>query len=660
MPRRLSAVMFTDVVGYTALMQDDEEAARVIRLRHREALEAAITAHGGELVQYLGDGSLSTFPSAVRAVSAAVEVQQALGEDVPLRIGIHQGEIAFDDQGIYGDSVNVASRVMGLGTAGSVLVSEKAQDELKNQRDFSTASLGRFELKNVKHPMAVHAVRQEGLDVPTREDLLAQGGGSGRASAGAEVLRSAPATAGDSKCVAVLPLQNIGGDPENDFFADGLTEDIIAHLSHVEELRVISRTSVMRFKQTTASLGEIAAALNVGSVLEGSVRRAGERLRVVVQLIDARTDEHLWAETYDREMKDVFAIQSEIALNVADALRASLSPVEEAGIRQRPTESMDAHDLYLLGKHHWWSFREEPWRKAKGYFEHALALDADYAPAHAGLALTYLVGGGGGMTVLPMAEAMPKAKAAALKAISLDPRLGEGYGTLALVHAWFEWDCARAEEMGRKGVEVEPSSSIAWGGYAYALAMAGKSAESVEAGRRFAELDPLAALAQQNLAGHLFNAGRADEARLRAQRSLELDPSWQFARTLLADIALWQGDPAEALALIEPLLGAAEESSYIAVSVGAVLSRAGKAEQFREVVGRLESWAEEGRASWVGAAVPYIWSGDHARALDLLEKVPDQRPPPNNWPAFLGFWALLDPVRDDPRFQEVLRKMGLA
>ena len=171
--RRLSAVMFTDVVGYTALMQEDEEAARVVRLRHREALEAAIAAHGGELVQYLGDGSLNTFPSVVGAVSAAVEVQQALREDVPLRIGVHQGEIAFDAQGIYGDSVNIAARVMGLGTAGSVLVSEKVHDELKNQRDFSTASLGQFGLKNIKHPLVLYAVEGTGLAVPTRDDVLA-------------------------------------------------------------------------------------------------------------------------------------------------------------------------------------------------------------------------------------------------------------------------------------------------------------------------------------------------------------------------------------------------------------------------------------------------------------------------------------------------------
>lgn len=173
LPRRLSAVMFTDVVGYTALMQEDEEAARIVRVRHRHALEAAIARHGGELVQYLGDGSLSTFPSTVRAVSAAVEIQQTLADDVPLRIGINQGEIAFDEQGIYGDCVNIAARVMGLGIAGSVIVSEKAHDELKNQRDYSTSTLGRFDLRNVRHPLEIHAIANEGLEVPTRGDLLA-------------------------------------------------------------------------------------------------------------------------------------------------------------------------------------------------------------------------------------------------------------------------------------------------------------------------------------------------------------------------------------------------------------------------------------------------------------------------------------------------------
>ena len=172
LPRRLTAVMFTDVVGYTAMMQEDEEAARVVRLLHGEALEAAIAAHGGELVQYLGDGSLSTFPSAVRAVSAGIEVQRALRDSVPLRVGVHEGEVAFDDQGIYGDSVNVASRVMGLGIAGSVLVSDKVNDELKNQKNLSTTSLGQFPLKNVKHPPTIYAINSEGIALPTREDLF--------------------------------------------------------------------------------------------------------------------------------------------------------------------------------------------------------------------------------------------------------------------------------------------------------------------------------------------------------------------------------------------------------------------------------------------------------------------------------------------------------
>ena len=457
-----------------------------------------------------------------------------------------------------------------------------------------------------------------------------------------------------------MPLQNIGGDPENEFFSDGLTEDIIAHLSHVDGLRVISRTSVMPFKQTTASLGEIAAALNVGTVLEGSVRRAGERLRVVVQLIDARSDQHLWAETYDRELDDVFAIQSEIALKVADALRASLSPEQEVRIRRRPTESIAAHDLYLLAKHDWYSFTKEGLLRAKERLEGALELDPNHAPAHAGLAHVYLIGGRGGVDAFPMAEAREKARAAAHRAISLDGGLGLAYSTLSMIHAWFDWEWDKAIEVGRMGVEAEPNSSGAWGGYAWVLAPAGKLEESIEAGRQFLALDPLEPVAHHNQAARLFSAHRTDEALPLIHRCLELDSDFTWGRTLLADITLWQGDPQGAVAMLEPLFDQAEESGDVAPSVGAALGAAGRVKEFSRVASRLESWAEAGRESFVQAAIPYIWSGDHDHALELLEKVPDQRPPPTSWPANLRMYPLFDPIREDPRFQEVLRKMGLV
>jgi tetratricopeptide (TPR) repeat protein len=289
----------------------------------------------------------------------------------------------------------------------------------------------------------------------------------------------------------------------------------------------------MRFKRAPQGTREIAAALRVGSILEGSVRRAGDRRRVVVQLIDVGTDSHVWSETYDRELDDVFAIQTEIALSVTSALSATLTAGEEARIRRRTTRSLRTHDLYYLGRHHWWSFSDDGLLSAKDNFERAIELDPLYAPAHSGLALTYLVAGRGGAALFSMAEAMPKAKAAAQKAISIDPGLGDADRTLAMVHAWFEWDWLKAEKVGREGVRVEPNSSIAWGGLAYALEHVGRAEEAVQASERFLGLDPLAALANHNHGLHLFHARRAEEARSYAQRATELDPSFPFGRTLL-------------------------------------------------------------------------------------------------------------------------------
>ena len=513
-PRRLSAVMFTDVVGYTSIMQEDEEAARLVRLRHRQALAAAIAGHGGELVQYLGDGSLSTFPSAVRAVSAAVEVQRALREDVPLRIGIHQGEIAFDEQGIYGDSVNVAARVMGVGTPGSVLVSEKAHDELKNQRGFSTAPLGHFDLKNVRYPMLVHAVREEGLDVPTRE----------------EVLRLLPDTSADTKSVAVLPLQNIGGEPENEFFSDGLTEDIIAHLSHVEELKVVSRTSVMRYKDTTDGLRDIAAALNVGTVLEGSVRRAGNRLRVVVQLIDARSDLHLWAETFDRDLEDVFAIQSEIALNVAGALRASLSPEKEART-QRHSNNLEAYDAYLLAAFHWNKHTFDCYYLALRSFERAVELDPAYARAHAGIASCYFWLGF--LESMPPSEAYPKVKASASRALEIDDTIAEAHTYLGSALSTYEWDWDGAELEFKRGIELDPDSVVARQGYAVYLLNLGRTQEALDQTTAALAIDSLWVKGYQDMGFILTLEGKYAEAIDQFEKALELDPGFPTTHVCL-------------------------------------------------------------------------------------------------------------------------------
>ena len=653
-PRRLSAVMFTDVVGYTAIMQEDEEAARVVRLRHREALEAAIAAHGGELVQYLGDGSLSTFPSAVRAVSAAVEVQQALRGDVPLRIGIHQGEIAFDDQGIYGDSVNVASRVMGVGTPGSVLVSEKAHDELKNQRDFSTAPLGHFDLKNVRYPMLVHAVRQEGLEVPTREEVLAQGKGSGRISAGPKVLRSLPDTLADAKSVAVLPLQNIGGDPENEFFSDGLTEDIIAHLSHVEELQVVSRTSVMRYKDTTDGLRDIAAALNVGTVLEGSVRRAGDRLRVVVQLIDARSDLHLWAETFDRDLEDVFAIQSEIALNVAGALRASLGPEKEART-QRHSSNLEAYDAYLLGAFHWNKHTFDCYHLALRSFEWAVELDPAYARAHAGIASCYFWLGF--LESMPPSEAYPKVKASASRALEIDDTIAEAHTYLGSALMTYEWDWDGAELEFKRGIELDPNSVVARQGYAVYLLNLGRTQEALDQTAAALAIDSLWVKGYQDLGFILTLEGKYAEAIDQLDKALELDPGFPVTHVCFGFALVNSRRFTEAIAAFTKSVEFGGGGPFFRASLAFALGFSGQPEAAQTILDELVAQREQTYVQAALIAWIHIGMGEYDAAFDWLEKALEEHSALLISVPSFGFW---DPIRSDERFTQLLDKMGLA
>src|SRR5919108_913210 len=321
--RRLSAIMFTDMVGYTALMQEDEARARRDRDRQRTVLDRHIQRHGGRILQFYGDGALSVFDSAIEAVASAVNIQRELRQEprVPLRVGIHTGDVAYDDDGVFGDGVNVAARIQSLGTSGSVLVSEKVYDEIKNQRHLGAVSLGEFNLKNVQRPLEVFAIVAEGLTLPQPEALP----GPGRTT---------------HRSVAVLPFMNMSPDPENEYFSDGITEELINVLTRVNGLKVTARTSSFAFKGKQHDVRQIAKRLGVANVLEGSVRKAGQRVRVTAQLIDAANGYHLFSETYDRKLADVFELQDEIARAIVDAVQDRLAPQHPA----RPPGTTRASD----------------------------------------------------------------------------------------------------------------------------------------------------------------------------------------------------------------------------------------------------------------------------------------------------------------------------
>src|SRR5580765_4416441 len=300
--------MFTDMVGFTALMQENEQLAIQKRDRSKKIFEESLAKHDGKLLQYYGDGTMSLFSSALNAVRSAIEMQTLFLTEpkVDVRIGLHIGDVMFDDTGIYGDSVNVASRIESLATPGGVFISEKLFDEVKNNENISTRSLGYFELKNVKQPMKVYAITNTGLAIPSREEMRGK-------------------TKTVLNGIAVLPFTSLSSDPENEFFCDGLTEELINVLAKVEGLQVTSRTSAFAFKGKNEDVREIAAKLNVQKIIEGSVRKAGNKIRVTVQLINAADGNHFWSETYDRNLEDIFEIQDDIARAIANKLRENLT-----------------------------------------------------------------------------------------------------------------------------------------------------------------------------------------------------------------------------------------------------------------------------------------------------------------------------------------------
>ncbi|MCI4355240.1 MAG: adenylate/guanylate cyclase domain-containing protein, partial [Thermoplasmata archaeon] len=435
--RRLAAIMFTDWVGFTTLTQSNEQHALTLLEIHQRLLRPVFPRYHGTEIKTIGDAFLVEFDSALEATGCAIEIQRLLhdhnasaasADRIRLRIGIHLGDVVHVDGDVMGDAINVASRIEPLAEPGGICLSDPVAAQVRNRISNSLTKLPAHELKNVRFPIDVYKVELAWNAPPTD-----------------------PSGSGNARRLAVLPLANMSADPQDAFFADGLTEEIITELSKVAGLRVIARTSVLRYADGTKSVAEIGKELRVSTVLEGSVRRAGNRVRVTAQLIDATSEEHLWAEKYDRELDDIFAIQSEVAKAVAVALGVALPAPVVAPVR--PPPSLAAFKPYVRGRSLWNRRTTEHVEAALRSFEEALTLDPEFAEALSGIADCYsiLVDRG----ALPPGDGGPKAKAAAERAIAIDETIAEAHASLGLAldreRAWPE-----AEREYRRAIELNP------------------------------------------------------------------------------------------------------------------------------------------------------------------------------------------------------------
>jgi adenylate cyclase len=641
--RQLAAIMFADMTGYTAMMQDDEQKAKILRDRQRQALETLIPAHNGKIIQYFGDGTLSIFGSAIDAVKSAIAIQIELQKEpkVSLRIGLHTGDISHDKEGVYGDSVNLASRIEALSVPGAVLISDKVFDEVKNQNEIKTTLLGKFNLKNVKRQVEVYAVSNEGLVIPTS----AQTG----VKSGAE------------KSIAVLPFVNMSADPENEYFSDGISEEILNALTKVEGLQVTARTSSFSFKGKNEDVRQIGNKLGVAAILEGSVRRAGKRIRITAQLINTADGYHIWSENYDSDLEDIFDVQDEISLKIVNRLKENFAAgKQQEHIVKQPTENLDAYNLYLKGRYYWNKSNPEDIGRAIKTFEEVIALDPGFALPYCVLSFCYSFLGSAGL--MPPAEAFPKAKDYTLKAIELDPNHAESHLSLATIKFFHNWDFDGAEVSLNKALSLSLNSSLINQVHGWFLIAKGDFIKAIEKMEQAVILDPLSLPLMSNLADAYSFAGRFDEALAQYDKIIEMDPLYRRGFEGRGMIFLANREYEKAIKDFEqyhklighPLKGLS--------SLGHAYAAAGHADKALECLEKIKERQRLEPNVVLHMDFAFIYSGmkDFDNAFYYLNKTYEQR----IGIACLGMifcirYPMLNELKSDPRFKELTGKMGI-
>jgi serine/threonine-protein kinase len=485
---------------------------------------------------------------------------------------------------------------------------------------------------------------------------LAREPGDRFASAGAfaeALAQPAAHEATTGNAIAVLPFLNLSADPENEYFADGITEDIIAQLSKIRALKVISRASVMRYKSREQSLREIAAKLETTALVDGSVRRIGDRVRIVAELIDPENDRHLWAETYDRQLTDVFAIQTDVALRIADALRAELSVDERTRIRREPTNDLQAYQLYLQGRHCLVRYTSEGMRKGIWYFERAIELDPRYALAHIGVAFAYAELGETGS--MEAEQAYPLARMAVDAALAIDNTLADAHVVLGMLKLVAEYDWIGAEREFKRALELSPSNADAYDFYGRLCSALGRQEDSIAMQRRAQELNPVEH--RSDYANSLMRAGRYEEARDEAKRAAELDPLYDRLRATLGWALIRLGRPDEGIAELEKAVSLTPSSTAWLAQLGQAYAEAGRVTEARDILRRLSDLATRQYVSPYHMAYVLTGLGEYEEAMDWLEKAYEEKAG-----AIYGIKGsfLFLALRSNPRFVALLKKMNLG
>ena len=546
MERKLTALLSADVAGYSRLMGEDEEATIRTLTAYREVISTRIQQHRGRVVDAPGDNLLAEFASVVDAVRCAVEIQQALkakNADLPaqrkmeFRIGINVGDVVVEGERLYGDGVNIAARLEGLAEPGGICISGTVHDHIENKLALGYEYIGEQAVKNIAKPVRVYRVRQE----PRPASRLALSGE-----------QPTPLPLPNKPSLAVLPFTNMSSDPEQEYFSDGLTEDLITDLSRLSGLFVIARHSTFTYKGTAVKVQEVSRDLGVQYVLEGSVRKAGERVRITAQLIEAPTGHHLWAERYDRPLQDIFALQDELVQKIVTTLKLQLTLWEQGHLVRKTTTNLEAYDYYLRGVECFYRSTQETTAQARQLYEQALALDPQYAAAYARLGGTYARG-----WVLQWdqdPQALEQAFALTQKAVALDDSLPLAYGVLSAVLVWQKHH-DQAIAAAERAVALDPNDAEGYARLGDILNLAGRPEEAIVMVEKAMRLNPRSPVLYSFYLGHAYClTGRYEEALAVLKGVLPRNPDVLAAHLFLATIYSELGREAEARAEVAEVL----------------------------------------------------------------------------------------------------------
>jgi adenylate cyclase len=644
--RQLAAIMFTDIVGYTTLMGKDEKKAFELLRQNRQLQKPLIEKFQGKWIKELGDGVLASFQTGTDAVKCAQQIQLECSQsnDLKLRIGIHLGEVIFADNDIFGDGVNIASRLQTLAPVGGIYMSEAVFRNIENQIEIETEFVKQEILKNVKHPVNIYQLKKiiTAKSITHPDTYAAKPGNHKNAG---------------QQSIAVLPFVNMSNDIDQEYFSDGISEEIINSLVQLSQLRIVGRTSSFSFKGKNEDLRLIGEKLGVTNILEGSVRKSGNRIRITAQLIEVESGFHLWSQKFDKELVDIFEVQDEISKSIVEQLLAELDKHQSITPAKTKTRNMEAYNLFLQGRFQWSKRTSVGLKKSIEYFEKAIEKESDYAPAYAALSDSYSLLCA--YHIMSPEDSILKARSIANRAAILDPTMAAAFEAIGHVELLYDWNWEHARQSYRHALQLNPNYSTALQRDALLSALFGRHDEALKQILMAVDQDPLSLIINTDVALIYFINKEYPLAIEKCLSVLDIDPGFAVALFVIGlsyeqlmqfDLALEYFNKADKLT---------NGNTIIRSSLIHTLGKTGMKEEAEKLLTELKYTPPEIYLSPYSLACAYMGLDDQDSALECLEKAAKAH----------SVWLIHLHMKSDPRFitlaenkrfQLLLENMGLG